>query len=81
MSYQKHNFEPKQTLTASALNEIEDGIVALESAPAVRYTPQELTTEEQAQARANTGAVSAEEVVAIVDAKISSITNAEEVAY
>lgn len=43
--------------------------------------PQDLTPEEQALARANTGAVSAEEVVAIVDAKLSSITNAEEVAY
>lgn len=42
---------------------------------------QDLTPDEQALARANTGAVSAEEVVAIVDEKLSSITNAEEVAY
>lgn len=43
--------------------------------------PQDLTPEEQAQARENVGAVSAAEVTAIVDAKLSSITNAEEVAY
>ena len=48
---------------------------------AVRFTEQTLTDKEKAVARANTGAVSAEEVTAIVDAKISSITNAEEVAY
>lgn len=29
MSYQKHNFESKQVLTAQALNEIEDGVVAV----------------------------------------------------
>lgn len=43
--------------------------------------PQDLTPEEQAQARDNVGAVSAAEVIAIVDEKLSSITNAEEVAY
>lgn len=32
MSYQKHNFISKQTLTAQALNEIEDGIVQNETA-------------------------------------------------
>lgn len=32
MSYQKHNFIPKQTLTAQALNELEEGIVNNETA-------------------------------------------------
>lgn len=49
--------------------------------PAVLYTSQDLTPEEKEQARANTGAVSAAEVTAIIDSKLSSITNAEEVAY
>lgn len=31
MNYQKHNFEPKQVLTAQALNEIEDGIIEIEN--------------------------------------------------
>ena len=46
-----------------------------------RYDEQTLTEEQKAQARENIGAVSATEVTAIVDAKISAITNAEEVAY
>lgn len=48
---------------------------------AVLYTKQNPTPEQRAQARANTGAVSATEVIAIVDEKLSSITNAEELAY
>lgn len=44
-------------------------------------TPQALTKEQQAQARTNIGVVSATEVADIINAKLSSITNAEEVAY
>ena len=43
--------------------------------------PQQLPPEKQSQARANIGAVSEAQVVTIVEAKISGITNAEEAAY
>lgn len=48
---------------------------------AVLYTEQNLTPEQQAQARENIGAVAESDINSIVDAKLSSITNAEEVAY
>ena len=48
---------------------------------AVTYTPQNPTEAQKAQARKNIGAVTAEDVMSIVDSKISAITNAEEVAY
>lgn len=47
----------------------------------LRYDEQNLTEEEKAQVRENSGAVSAADVEAIVDAKLSGIVNAEEVAY
>ena len=40
-----------------------------------------LTEKEKTQARENVGAISADECANIVDAKLASITNAEEVAY
>ncbi len=42
---------------------------------------QNLTEEEKAQARENIGAISADECANIVEGKLASITNAEEVAY
>ena len=73
MAYEKQNFKDGETLTANHLNHIEDGIVALENEiengggggsveGAVLYTAQSLTSEQQAQARANIGAVDAEYV-------------------
>ena len=47
----------------------------------VLNTPQTLTPEQQAQARENIGATTAEEVSQIVEAKLSSIINAEGVRY
>lgn len=42
---------------------------------------QTLTPEQQAQARENIGAVTTAEVASLIEERISSITNAEEVAY
>lgn len=47
----------------------------------ILHTSQDLTTEQQAQARENIGAVTTAEVASLIDERISNITNAEEVAY
>lgn len=52
MAYEKQNFTDGQTLTADHLNHMEEGI-----ANAVLYTPQTLTEDQKAQARANIGIV------------------------
>ena len=70
MSYKKQNFQSKEKLYASQLNAMDDQIYNLTEAVennspegdgsvenAVLYTPQELTEEQKAQARANIGAM------------------------
>lgn len=62
MAYTKQTWENGQTIYASGMNHIEDGIADADTAASgsVRFNAsQEITTEQQAQARANIDAVKA----------------------
>ena len=63
MTYEKHNFANGQTLTATHLNEMDDGIERVHNIEAILFTEQTLTEEQKAQARANIGVVLEEEGV------------------
>ena len=65
----------------SRIASLEQGGIGQGPQNAILYSQQALTAGEQAQARENIGAVTSAEVAAIVETKISGITNAEEVAY
>lgn len=62
MAYTKQTWENGQTIYASGMNHIEDGIADADTAASgsVRFNAsQEITAEQQAQARANIDAVKA----------------------